>query len=123
MLAIERRNEILSKLREEKKVLVGDLSKYYKVTEETIRRDLDLLEQKGLAKKTYGGAVLVDDLKEDLPYNIRKQTNIKEKKEIAELVSDMIQDGEHIMIDASSTALYIAKSIRDKENITIIIIL
>lgn len=62
MLAIERRNEILSKLREEKKVLVGDLSKYYKVTEETIRRDLDLLEQKGLAKKTYGGAVLVDDL-------------------------------------------------------------
>ncbi|MBS5305897.1 DeoR/GlpR family DNA-binding transcription regulator [Clostridium tertium] len=120
MLAIERRNEILSKLREEKKVLVGDLSKYYKVTEETIRRDLDLLEQKGLAKKTYGGAVLVDDLKEDLPYNIRKQTNIKEKKEIAELVSDMIQDGEHIMIDASSTALYIAKSIRDKENITII---
>lgn len=40
MLAIERRNEILSKLREEKKVLVGDLSKHYKVTEETIRRDL-----------------------------------------------------------------------------------
>ena len=120
MLAIERRNEILSKLREEKKVLVGDLSKYYKVTEETIRRDLDLLEQKGLAKKTYGGAVLVDDLKEDLPYNVRKQTNIKQKKIIAELVSDMIQDGEHIMLDASSTALYIAKSIRDKENITII---
>ncbi|WP_294186005.1 DeoR/GlpR family DNA-binding transcription regulator [uncultured Clostridium sp.] len=120
MLAIERRNEILSKLKEEKKVLVGDLSKHYKVTEETIRRDLELLEQKGLAKKTYGGAVLVDDLKEDLPYNIRKQNNIKEKKKIAEIVSNMIQDGEHIMLDASSTALYIAKSIRDKENITVI---
>ena len=120
MLAIERRNEILSKLKEEKKVLVGDLSKYYNVTEETIRRDLELLEKKGLAKKTYGGAVLVDDLKEDLPYNIRKQTNIKEKKKIAEIVSNMIQDGEHIMLDASSTSLYIAKSIRDKENITVI---
>jgi len=120
MLAIERRNEILSKLREDKKVLVGDLSKYYKVTEETIRRDLDLLEQKGLAKKTYGGAVLLDDLKEELPYNIRKQTNIKEKKIIAELVADMIEDGEHLMLDASTTSLYIAKSIKNKENITII---
>lgn len=120
MLAIERRKEILAKLREEKKVLVGDLSKLYKVTEETIRRDLELLEQKGLAKKTYGGAVLVDDLKEDLPYSIRKQTNIKEKKKVAELVSDIIQDGEHIMLDASSTSLYIAKSIRNKENITVI---
>lgn len=120
MLAIERRKEILAKLREEKKVLVGSLSKCYKVTEETIRRDLDLLEQNGVAKKTYGGAILVDELKEDLPYNIRKQTNIKEKKKIAELVSNIIQDGEHIMLDASSTALYIAKSIRDKENLTII---
>ena len=40
MLAIERKNEILDKLRAEQRVLVSDLAEYYNVTEETIRRDL-----------------------------------------------------------------------------------
>ena len=57
MLAIERRNAILAKLKEDRKVVVSDLSELYNVTEETIRRDLEKLEAEGLAKKTYGGAV------------------------------------------------------------------
>ena len=47
MLAIERKNEILDKLRAEQRVLVSDLAEYYHVTEETIRRDLDKLEKEG----------------------------------------------------------------------------
>ena len=47
MLAIERKNEILDKLRAEQRVLVSDLAEYYNVTEETIRRDLDKLEKEG----------------------------------------------------------------------------
>ena len=58
MLAIERKNEILDKLRAEQRVLVSDLAEYYNVTEETIRRDLDKLEKEGYATKTYGGAIL-----------------------------------------------------------------
>ena len=58
MLAIERKNEILDKLRAEQRVLVSDLAAYYHVTEETIRRDLDKLEKEGYATKTYGGAVV-----------------------------------------------------------------
>ena len=53
MLAIERKNEILDKLRAEQRVLVSDLAAYYHVTEETIRRDLDKLEKEGYATKTY----------------------------------------------------------------------
>ena len=45
MLAIERKNEILGRLRNEKRVLVSELAEYYNVTEETIRRDLDKLEK------------------------------------------------------------------------------
>ena len=51
MLAIERKNEILDKLRAEQRVLVSDLAEYYNVTEETIRRDLDKLEKEGYATK------------------------------------------------------------------------
>ena len=58
MLAVERRNLILEKLQEEKKVVVSELSTLFGVSEETIRRDLDRLDKEGLASKSYGGAIL-----------------------------------------------------------------
>ena len=120
MLAIERKNRILEILQEEKKVIVADLSKMFQVTEETIRRDLEKLEKEGLAKKTYGGAVLNESLNVDLSYTIRQKANVDKKMAIAEAVADMIEDGDHIMLDASSTAVYIAKQIKSKKNLTII---
>lgn len=56
MLAIERRNEILEKLQNDRRVVVSELSQIYEVSEETIRRDLDKLVQDGFAIKSYGGA-------------------------------------------------------------------
>ncbi len=120
MLAIERRNEILLKLQEERKVVVSDLSQQYNVTEETIRRDLEKLENEGLAKKTYGGAVLNDSFNTDLPYTVRKKANVESKQRIAEVIAAMIEDGDHLILDASSTALFIAKRMKDKKNITVI---
>ena len=58
MLAAERRNLILEKLQDEKKVIVSELGEQFGVSEETIRRDLDKLEKEGFAVKSYGGAVL-----------------------------------------------------------------
>ena len=49
MLPIERKNEILSKLMIDGKVIVSDLASFYSVTEETIRRDLEKLEREGKA--------------------------------------------------------------------------
>lgn len=120
MLAIERRNEILARLQEERKVVVSDLSQLYNVTEETIRRDLEKLENEGLAKKTYGGAVLNESFNIDLPYTVRKKANVSGKQLIAEKVAAMVEDGDHILLDASSTALFVAKRIKDKKNITVI---
>ena len=90
MLAIERKNEILDKLRAEQRVLVSDLAAYYHVTEETIRRDLDKLEKEGYATKTYGGAILGNSTKTDLSYTIRNKT------------------------------LYLAKKLKEKKNLTVI---
>lgn len=120
MLAAERRNEILSLLKEQGKVIVSDLSKKYDVTEETIRRDLEKLERDGFAERTYGGAVLKENEREDLPFLVRKRTNVEAKKRIAATISEMIQDGDRIMLDASTTALFVAKQIRQKKNITVI---
>ena len=80
MLAIERKNEILSILQKEQRVLVSELSQRYNVTEETIRRDLEKLEREGFVKKTYGGAVLNKHITMDMPLKIREQTNRKEEQ-------------------------------------------
>ena len=120
MLAIERRNRILEKLQKDKRVVVSELSRLYQVSEETIRRDLEKLENDGLVIKSYGGAVLNEHSIFDLPFNIRKNQMIVEKQRIASMIADMVRDGEAIMLDASSTAVYIAKGLKDKKNLTLI---
>lgn len=120
MLAIERRNRILSILQKENRVLVSDLSKAFQVTEETIRRDLEKLENEGYAKKTYGGAIVNENINTDLPFTVRKTTNVSGKLKIAEVIAALIRDGDHIMLDASTTALYIAKQLKSKKNLTVI---
>ena len=120
MLAIERRNEILAKLLVEGKVIVSDLSRAYNVTEETIRRDLEKLENDGLAKKTYGGAVRNESLNVDVPYNVRKQANVLGKQHIASIIASMVDDGDYLVLGASTTALSVVKSIMHKRKITLI---
>lgn len=120
MLAAERRIEILDVLKEEGKVIVADLSRKYAVTEETIRRDLEKLEQEGFAERTYGGAVIKNNDKDELPFLVRKRANVEAKKEIAKKICGLIKDGDRIMLDASTTALFVAKQLRPKKNITII---
>jgi DeoR/GlpR family transcriptional regulator of sugar metabolism len=119
MLAAERKKIILEKLQSEKKVVVSELCEIFKVSDETIRRDLDRVCQEGIAIKTYGGAVLNED-GPDLPFNVRKIHNPDEKKKIAELVEPLINDGDSIMLDASTTAVFIAKKLKTKKRLTVI---
>lgn len=122
MLAIERRNEILEKLQTDRRVVVSELSQLYDVSEETIRRDLEKLVNDGYAIKSYGGAVINENVNIELPFNIRKNRNIVGKQHIAELVVDVVNDGDSLMLDASTTAVYIAKALREKgkKNLTVI---
>lgn len=120
MLAIERRNQILEKLQIEKRVIVSELSQLYEVSEETIRRDLEKLESEGYAVKSYGGAVLNENTNIELPFNVRKNTNVQGKQRIAELLKGMVHDGERLMLDASSTAVFITKALKEKKNMTVI---
>lgn len=120
MLAIERRREILARLTSDGKVIVTSLAREFGVTEETIRRDLEKLDREGLASKTYGGAVSIHPSAPDLPYNVRESVNVKQKQAIAEKICGMVADGERIMLDSSSTALYIVKRLKDKKNLTVI---
>ena len=120
MLAIERRNEILEKLQTERRVVVSELSQLYDGSEETIRRDLEKLVVDGYAIKSYGGAVINENSNIDLPFNVRKNRNVIGKQKMAELIASRVKDGESMILDASSTAVYIAKALKEKNNLTVI---
>lgn len=120
MLAVERRNLILEKLQDERKVVVSELSALFGVSEETIRRDLDRLDREGLAVKSYGGAVLNDNSGFEMPFNIRKKRNVKGKQVIAELIDGLVKEGEHLIIDPSTTAVAIVKALKSRKKLTVI---
>ena len=108
------------KLQAERRVVVSELSQLYDVSEETIRRDLEKLVNEGVAIKSYGGAVINENANLEVPFNIRKNYNVIGKQKIAEQIAAMVKDGESLMLDASSTAVYIAKALKEKKNLTVI---
>ncbi len=120
MLAIERREEIIRIITRDKSVRVNELAERFEVTEETIRRDLDKLEKEGIVKKTYGGAVVRDFVSKDATLSERLQTNLDEKRRIAALARDLVNDGETIFIDMSTTALEFIKHIDEDKKVTVI---
>lgn len=121
MLAAERKNLIIEKLQEEKKVVVSELSILFGVSEETIRRDLDKLDREGIAIKGYGGAVLNESNNVDMPFSIRKKKNMEGKAVIADMIADLVGEGDHIFIDPSTTGVAITKALKaNKRRLTII---
>ena len=122
MLAFERQDLIIKKIAKDKKVLVSELSQEFTVSEETIRRDLDKLEEDGVLKRTHGGAILNENTNLDLPYVTRNTLNKKAKLDIAKKVANIIPNNASIMCDASSTVFetinYLQNSIEDLTVIT-----
>ena len=69
MLGIERRQKIMDILKKNKKVYVAKLAQEFGITEETVRRDLEKLENQNLLQRSYGGAVLMEKANEDLSFD------------------------------------------------------
>jgi len=120
LLAIERQNKILANLQINQTALVSDLSKEYSVTEETIRRDLEKLEKRGLIKKTYGGAVFGHDSSVEIPFRSQEANSQEENMYIAKLAVSQVKDGETLMLDSSAVSLYTARLLRQRVDLTII---
>lgn len=116
MLVAERYEKIVGLVNERGSIRVTELSELCEVTEETIRRDLDRLEAAGRLRRTHGGAVSVKDLpvlQAEIPYAEREIAYAEEKRRIAEEAVARIRPKERILLDASTTAWYMARSLPD----------
>lgn len=89
-------------------------------SESSIRRDLKTLEQQGLVKRSYGGAVPVTSSSNIVTFNHRTQQNANAKRQIAQKAAAMIADGSVLFLDQSSTAFYLAEAIADRNTLTVV---
>jgi DeoR family fructose operon transcriptional repressor len=120
MLPAERRMQIVERVKQHGTIEVAELSKIYQVSEGTIRRDLRILEKKELLERTYGGAIPYEGTAFDPSFVIQKQRFVKEKQAIAKAAADLIEEGDTIFLDSSSTNLFIVDFIKNMNNITIV---
>ncbi len=114
---INRYTKLLEIVNENKRIEVSKLSELLNVSQVTIRKDLDALEEKGLLKREHGYAVMTssDDISSRLAFNY----DIKRK--IAHLASDLVRDGETVMIESGSSCALLAEELaNNKKDVTII---
>lgn len=120
MFTKERHDAIIDKLRADGKVKVKELSNQFQVSEDCIRKDLKQLEYDGKCKRAYGGAIVRN---EEFIRDVfqRKDHFSHEKKEIAKKAYDLIENGETIFLDISTTNIYLANLLANGNKTCIII--
>ena len=121
MLNREREQEILSILKMSNGfVTVKQLCERLFASESSIRRDLKSLEDRGLVKRSYGGASLAVNFSNIVTFNHRTRQNTNAKKEIAKKAVSLINDGDVIFLDQSSTAFYLANELISRSSLTVV---
>jgi DeoR/GlpR family transcriptional regulator of sugar metabolism len=120
MLAQTRKDKILEMLKEDGSVKVAELSKIFKVSDVTIRQDLEKLEQDRLVTREHGGAFLNTIGKQVQNFALANLINMDKKELIGKKAAEFIDSGDTIILDSGTTTTEIAKAIIDKRNITVI---
>lgn len=122
----ERLIKIMEILKQESKVEVESLTKYFQVTGSTIRADLRELENRNLILRTHGGAMLREALDEGLKtdldpvYEKRLLQNLESKEAIGKAAAELINEGESIMLDDGSTTLQVARYLAPEKHINVV---
>lgn len=115
----ERQIKILELLKDKSSIKVSELSTIFKVSESTIRRDLQEMEEKGLVARTHGGAVSKEKTIFEPSFQEKEDKRHIEKLSIGKIAAAMIEDGDTIILDSGTTTLQLARCIKAKD-ITVI---
>jgi DeoR family transcriptional regulator of aga operon len=121
MLSEERRREILELLQTEGRVLVRDLSKRFRTSLITIRKDLEFLHHQGQLERTHGGALpLRTGALRDRTLQEKERLHRQEKLRIAAAAVRMIRPGQVVILDSGTTTTAIARACRQFRSLTVI---
>jgi DeoR family transcriptional regulator, fructose operon transcriptional repressor len=109
-----RRNRLLELVRQRGFATLPDLAEELQVSESTIRRDLDVLEENGSAKRTYGGAFYTGPSPQLPHFDRRQATQLEQKRQIALTAATLIDEGDTILLDGGSTTYELARLLVDR---------
>lgn len=112
VFARERQAHIARIVEEHGRARVSDLAARFGVSSVTIRKDLLVLEADGRVIRQHGGAIVPDRSRPELAFEIRERLQQDEKSSIGAAAATLVQDGESIVMDASTTALAVARRLR-----------
>jgi DeoR/GlpR family transcriptional regulator of sugar metabolism len=115
----ERRQAILARLTAAGRVSVTELSAAFGVSEVTVRADLQALAERKLVVRTHGGAMLAGGTNE-LALALRRQRQVTEKSRIGAAGAKLVEDGDAIFLDSSSTSLAIAHQLKQRRHMTVV---
>ncbi|MBE6884730.1 MAG: DeoR/GlpR transcriptional regulator [Ruminococcaceae bacterium] len=115
-----RQQEILEYLKPRRFASVTELSHVIFMSEATVRRDIQKLEEKGILKSVYGGVVISEYANDVVPVALRDGENADKKEKIALEAASLIQDNDTVIFDSSSTVRRICRHIKNRKNLTII---
>ncbi len=113
ILAAERQRRIVSIVERQGSARIVDLAAAFFVTDETIRRDLEILEEEGKLLRRRGGAITLGPTNPETPFAEREMRNLREKTAIASRAVRRVLPGNTILLDASTTALQVAALLPD----------
>ena len=120
MTADERRKKILEILNKEGSVRVISLSRFFDISEVTIRNDLADMEYKGLLSRVHGGAVSTYKPYYSMNLNQRLTTNQEQKKIIAKKIAGMVENNDTIMLNSGTTTLLVFRALPQNFNLSIV---
>jgi DeoR family transcriptional regulator of aga operon len=118
----ERRDYILQELKKNGTVNVKEVNERFKVSEVTIRKDLEILEKKNLLLRVRGGAIRLsyNFIGDDHSISEKQKINHKEKQLIGKAAAALINENDTIILDSGTTTLEVAKNLHKFQNLSII---
>ncbi len=117
----DRRNRLLTLLHERPGIRVAEIALILRVTEGTVRNDLNALAREGQLKRVRGGGIPTDDrLIYGLAFTTRLHVREAEKQQIARWAAELVENGDTILLDASTTVYCMAPFLNSHRRLTII---
>ena len=121
MTAYERRHLLIELLRKQPGLRVREMAVALGVSEGTVRNDLNSLEADGWLTRYHGGAVLREQARfNNISFSTRYQEHSTEKMLIARYAADLVNDGDSILLDASSTVYYLGQAIQGRQRLRVV---
>lgn len=120
MRYVARKDEILEILHRYHYVTVNFLAEALYVSPSSIRRDLAAMEAQGLVRRKHGGVSEIEISNALTPYSMRMHENSTKKRVICRKAAELVNDGDVVFIDGSTTCLFLPELIENKKNVTVL---